>query len=70
MTWMLWGVLRGLLNFLAGLSALILLWWGPTTLKPRNLEDQRDYVRQMLRYIALAVLSLCGGVWFFDRYHH
>jgi hypothetical protein len=68
--WTFWDVLRGLLNFLAGLSALILLWWGPTTLKPQNIEDHREYVRQTLSYVAIAVLLLRGAVWVFDRYHH
>jgi len=66
---MVW-LLRDILNFLAGVSGLILLWWGSTTLKPQNSEDQRDYVSQMLSYVAIAVLSLRGLVWLFDHYHH
>jgi hypothetical protein len=32
---MVW-LLRDILNFLAGVSGLVLLWWGPTTLKPKT----------------------------------
>jgi|GEM_PF-5502028 hypothetical protein len=63
-------VLRDILNFLAGVSVLVLLGWGAIPRKNQNFDDCRDYVRRMLRYIAIAVLSLRGIVWLADRYFH
>ncbi len=70
MAWPLWDVLRDILNFAAGVSGPVLLAWGVVPRKNQNFEDSRDYARQMLCYIAIAVLSLRGVVWLFDRYHH